>query len=103
MRLEALDLERLLILEEQVVHLPVFSLVPGTMRCLGCFARLWMDLVEGKVSENVADLSCLNILRLESRQGGLEESLAERALVIREFDHRDRGGFFSPGKIPGNA
>src|SRR6267143_2467923 len=81
-RLELLRLERLLISEESIVHLPVLSLVAGATGGLGGRVGQRVDLLDGKVAEDIPQLSGFDVLLLERRQRGLEELPAEGALVV---------------------
>ena len=88
--LEVLDLKCPLVLEEHVVHLPVFALLAGAVSGFGRFAGLGVDPVEGEVPEDVADLSRVNILSLQGRECLFEKPPAEGALVIGKFEQGDR-------------
>src|SRR5712691_12307824 len=78
--------QSILIGKESVVHLPVFSLVSGTVRCLLCLERVGMDRFDRKATEDVLDPAIHDVITLYLRQGLAEVAGTKGALVIRKLD-----------------
>src|SRR5881397_3037516 len=76
--------KRLLILEEPVVHLPIFALIASAVGGLRGLAGLRMDLIQRVVAKHVAHLARVNVVPFERWQCRRIEPPAERALVVEK-------------------
>ena len=56
---EVAEAERVLVLEQQVVHLPERALLRRGLRRLGCLLRVRMDVVERQMAPDVGDVAML--------------------------------------------
>src|SRR5262249_60639568 len=59
--------QRLLVLEQQIVHLPVLALIARAARRLRRLARIGVDVVDREVAEDVAHLAGIHVGALDRR------------------------------------
>src|SRR2546422_1538454 len=83
--------------EERVVIRPELPLVVSAPRRLGCVPSLGMETVDRKVPED--DLHLLAVAGQYLRQRR-DDSLAERAVKVRERDDRHRRRGWPPERSP---
>src|SRR3989344_4650761 len=76
--------------KERVVILPICVLVPCTFGSFGCTARIWMDLVQWEIPVHHPYFSRFDVFIPDLSFGLVEHPLAERTLVVAEFDERHR-------------
>ncbi len=82
--------QRPLILEQHVMHVPVFALLAGAVRGRGRCAGIGVQLIEREVAEHVTQLARVDVVFLEGRERRREEASAKRALEVGELDEGDR-------------
>lgn len=76
--------------EQGIVHFPVFSLLPSTIRRGGCLKRGLMNGLKGKISHNIFHLPGINVLSFDSGQDLLGMAPAELAVVVGKLNHNQR-------------
>src|SRR5712691_13143636 len=96
---ELLQTQSILIGKESGVHLPVFSLVSGTARCLLCLQRMGMDRFNREAPEDVLDPAVHDVIALYLWQGLSEVASTKGALVIRKLDECDLCPFLALERI----
>src|SRR3989441_11106829 len=82
---ELLQTQSILIGKESVVHLPVFPLVSGTVRCLLCLERVGMDRFNREATEDVLDHAVHDVVTLYLWQGLAAAAGPQRARVAAEI------------------
>ena len=85
------DLERILVFEQDDVHVPMFPLCSSTVSRFGRLGGLGMDRVRGKSRKTIAQLAGVDIVRLECREGLFEKNRPQGGTVVRELDQGDWG------------
>src|SRR3972149_6919246 len=77
------------------MHLPEFSLVACAVGRLGRFESIFVDRLQGKVTDDIFQLAGLDVLAVDLGQRLTDVAGAEGSLVIGEVDERQLRAFLT--------
>jgi hypothetical protein len=95
---QCLWLQLLLIGEQAAVHVPAFPLFVGTPKRLGGFASQLVNILQGEVPGDIAQLPRLNVFFRKLWQRLTDVSGTEGSLIVGEVDKRELGMLVALGE-----